>query len=50
MLVLDYPTLSMKYMNMHVKYDCMDWNVDFSMISACNEYGMVDYKSDMKLA
>jgi len=36
-------------MDMHEISDCMDWSNEFGMILACNEYGMVGYKSGMEL-
>ena len=33
-LCMDYPILNMKYMNMHVRSDCIGWNDEFGMILA----------------
>jgi len=46
---MDYPILNMKYMNMHVRSDCIGWNDEFGMILAWFEYGMVSYKGNMEL-
>jgi len=34
----------MKYVNMHVIFDCVGWIDEFGMILACNMNGMGGYK------